>query len=263
MKTRHIIVIGSLVLLLASRGEVRADDRITAFKNARGKIVFTNLAGYNARVAEPAPTIPTAPTPTTATPPLAVSPAGAMDRLIDGIAGKYRIDPSLVRAVIGVESNNDRRAVSHKGARGLMQLMPETGKRFGVRDFFDPAQNIEGGVRYLRFLLEKFEGNLDLSLAAYNSGENRVARLGRIPRIPETQNYVRKVRAAYERIRGQARPVVGQSRAAQTLATNPTPQPAGVTPTTGSEASGPAPTVIYRRVDERGVAHFSNVGPQR
>src|SRR5205085_7877829 len=88
-------------------------------------------------------------------------------------------------------------AVSNKGALGLMQLIPETGRRYGVRDFFDPQQNVDGGVRYLKFLLDKFKGNLDLSLAAYNAGENLVERLGSIPPIPETTNYVRRVRASY------------------------------------------------------------------
>src|SRR4030095_3375070 len=95
--------------------------------------------------------------------------------------------------------NYNRWAVSNKGALGLMQLIPSTGRRYGVRDFFDPQQNIDGGVRYLKFLLEKFNGDLDLSLAAYNAGENLVERLGRIPAIPETTDYVRKVRAIYKK----------------------------------------------------------------
>jgi soluble lytic murein transglycosylase-like protein len=80
-----------------------------------------------------------------------------------------------------------------------MQLIPETGRRFGVRDFFDPAQNIEGGVRYLKFLSDKFgAANLDLQLAAYNAGENLVERLGRVPAIRETRDYVRKIRNIYK-----------------------------------------------------------------
>src|SRR5438093_11461951 len=78
-----------------------------------------------------------------------------------------------------------------------MRFRRETGRRSGVRNFFDPQQNVEGGMQYLKFLLEKFKGNLDLSLAAYNAGENLVERLGRIPQIPETTNYVRQVRASY------------------------------------------------------------------
>ena len=78
-----------------------------------------------------------------------------------------------------------------------MQLIPATGHRFGVQDFFDPQQNIEGGVRYLKFLLEKFNGNVELALAGYNAGENLVERLGRVPAITETPNYVRKISAMY------------------------------------------------------------------
>ncbi len=250
---------GSLVLLLAGRGEVRGDDRITAFVNAKGKIVFTNIAGHTAATPKIAPAPPTLA-------PRAVihraAQSSPLDNLIDTISARHGVNSSLVRAVIKVESNSDLRAVSNKGALGLMQLIPETGERFGVRDFFDPAQNIEGGVRYLRFLLQKFQGNLDLTLAAYNSGENRVARLGRIPRIPETQNYVRKVRAAYTWILGQARPAVASQRqATETVAAEPARQPAVAAPAAPNEASNPASSGIRRTVDQRGVARFSNVGP--
>jgi soluble lytic murein transglycosylase-like protein len=119
--------------------------------------------------------------------------------LVHSIANTHGVDPQLVAAVMKVESNYNTRARSSKGALGLMQLIPETGRRFGVRDFFDPAQNIEGGVRYLKFLSEKFgPDNLDLQLAAYNAGENLVERLGRVPAIRETVDYVRKVRKIYK-----------------------------------------------------------------
>src|SRR5206468_1835311 len=141
------------------------------------------------------------------------------------------------------ESNFNRWAVSPKGARGLMQLIPETGRRYGVRDFFDPQQNVEGGVQYLKFLLEKFNGNIDLSLAAYNAGENLVERLGRVPPIPETTNYVRKIRAIYK-------------KSAPLLATSTTTLVAAeqVPPKTQS-------STIFKLVDERGVVHFSNIEP--
>ena len=123
-----------------------------------------------------------------------------------------------------------------------MQLIPSTGRRYGVQDFFDPQQNIEGGVRYLKFLLEKFNGNLDLSLAAYNAGENLVERLGRIPSFPETTNYVRKVRAIYK--------------------TKSTPVMAvGISPAKMAAASAPEPPKIFKTVDARGVVHFSNIEP--
>src|SRR5262245_16395115 len=146
--------------------------------------------------------------------------------LVNTISSNHCVDPALVRAVIKTESNFNRWAVSNKGARGLMQLIPETGARYGVRDFFDPQQNVEGGVQYLKFLLEKFNGNLDLSLAAYNAGENLVERLGRIPPIAETTNYVRKVRANYVK---KPTPVVREAQARKGAALEeaaPAPAPA-------------------------------------
>src|SRR5258707_8198904 len=102
----------------------------------------------------------------------------AYDAVIERYAGQHGVDPVLVRAVIVVESNYDPRCVSHKGARGLMQLMPETAKRYGVRDLFDIEQNIRGGIRYLADLLEMFPNDLSRTLAAYNADENAVIRTG-------------------------------------------------------------------------------------
>ena len=112
-------------------------------------------------------------------------------------ASHFGLDPGLVRAVIATESNFDPRAVSPKGARGLMQLMPATARRFGVKDSFDPAQNISGGVRYLRYLLDLFEGDLVLALAAYNAGEGVVQGRGAVPNYRETRDYVDRVLARY------------------------------------------------------------------
>ena len=117
---------------------------------------------------------------------------------INSIGVRYRVDPNLIRAVIRTESSFNRFAVSRKGAQGLMQLMPETAKELNVVDPFDPHQNIEGGTRYLRSLMDTFNGNLTLTLAAYNAGPTLVKRVNRIPRIPETVNYVRRVLGHYE-----------------------------------------------------------------
>jgi soluble lytic murein transglycosylase-like protein len=126
------------------------------------------------------------------------APLPAAD-LIDSIALSHALPPELVRAVIRVESGNNPRAVSAKGARGLMQLMPGTAARFGVKDAFDPSQNIEGGVRYLKYLLAFFDNRLDLALAAYNAGEHAVVRAGyRVPNYPETLAYVPKVVRLFE-----------------------------------------------------------------
>ncbi|HWP46179.1 MAG TPA: lytic transglycosylase domain-containing protein [Candidatus Limnocylindrales bacterium] len=113
---------------------------------------------------------------------------------IEEMAQKYKINPDLVKAIIKVESNYNPKAVSPKGAQGLMQLMPETAKRFGVNDPFDPHENIAGGIKYLRFLWDLFGGDLKLVLAGYNAGEQRVVQYGNnVPPITETQNYVQKV----------------------------------------------------------------------
>lgn len=114
--------------------------------------------------------------------------------LIAKTSEKYRVDSALVKAIIKAESNFNHRAVSPVGARGLMQLMPATAATLQVQDSFHPESNIEGGVRYLRYLMNLFNGNLPLVLAAYNSGENTVLRYkNRIPPYQETQTYVRRV----------------------------------------------------------------------
>ncbi len=116
------------------------------------------------------------------------------DHLITRASEKYNVDSALVKAVIKAESNFNHQAVSPKGARGLMQLMPATANSLQVRDSFHPENNIEGGVRYLRYLLNLFKGNLSLALAAYNAGEAAVARHHyNIPPYRETQTYVRRV----------------------------------------------------------------------
>jgi soluble lytic murein transglycosylase-like protein len=115
-------------------------------------------------------------------------------QMIERIANAHDLRPELIHAVIRAESAYQADAVSSKGAVGLMQLMPATAERYGVVDRSDPEQNVQGGVAYLRDLLELFESDLRLALAAYNAGENAVMRYGNaIPPYPETQNYVRKV----------------------------------------------------------------------
>lgn len=118
----------------------------------------------------------------------------------------YQVDPLLIKAVIKAESNFDCRAVSKKGAKGLMQLMPETARDLNICDPFDPQANIYGGTYYLRQLLERFGGDLKLVLAAYNAGPNKVESLGRVPRIAETQTYVRRVLWNYKEMTDQSSP---------------------------------------------------------
>jgi soluble lytic murein transglycosylase-like protein len=119
------------------------------------------------------------------------------DPIIERYAVRHGVDPVLVRAVIQVESNFDPRCVSHKGARGLMQLMPETAKRYGVRDLFDVEQNIRGGILYLADLLEMFPNDVSRALAAYNAGENAVIRNSGIPPYEETMTYVKRALTVY------------------------------------------------------------------
>jgi len=117
--------------------------------------------------------------------------------VVNSAAKRNHVDPALVQAVIQNESAWNPNAVSPKGAFGLMQLIPSTAERFGVGNVFDPAQNIEGGTRYLRELLDRYHGDLRKSLAAYNAGEQAVARFGGVPAYPETRAYVRKVTNTY------------------------------------------------------------------
>ena len=119
------------------------------------------------------------------------------DRLIRSIGSRYGVDPKLIHAVIRQESNYDPFAVSPKGALGLMQLLPSTAERFGVKDVFVPAENIRGGVKYLRYLMDRYPGQAALVLAAYNAGEGAVDRYGGIPPYRETQAYVARIAKRY------------------------------------------------------------------
>ena len=119
------------------------------------------------------------------------------DRLIETYADQYSVDPILVRAVIQVESDFHPNCLSNKGARGLMQLMPETAQRYGVKDIFDPEENIRGGVAYLADLLEMFSNDLPRALAAYNAGEGAVTKHGGIPPYNETMTYVKRALTVY------------------------------------------------------------------
>lgn len=120
-----------------------------------------------------------------------------IDQSIVMAAARHNVDPNLVRAVIKVESNFNSNAVSDKGAMGLMQLMPKTARELKVKNPFDPQQNVDAGVRHLKYLLENYRGDVKLTLAAYNAGEGAVARSSGVPHYAETQNYVRRITTLY------------------------------------------------------------------
>jgi soluble lytic murein transglycosylase len=127
------------------------------------------------------------------------------DGLIGLTAREHEIEPALVKAVIAAESNFDPEAVSHKGAQGLMQLMPVTANRLGVEDPLRPTENVRGGTRYLRLMLDRY-GDVERAVAAYNAGPAAVDRYGGVPPYPETQDYVRRVLTYYRHYHGDFSP---------------------------------------------------------
>ena len=124
-------------------------------------------------------------------------PSADLEPLIQRQSDSQNLDPKLVKAVIQVESGYNHKALSNKGAMGLMQLMPQTAVDMNVQNSFSPNDNVDGGVKYLRYLIDRYEGNLSLALAAYNSGETAVKKWGTIPPFKETQNYVQRVLGLY------------------------------------------------------------------
>lgn len=176
------------------------------------------------------------------------APASAtVPELVEATARKYDVDPLLVHSVIAVESGYNPYAVSPKGAQGLMQLMPGTARRFGVSNTFDPAENIEGGVRYLKYLSTLFPNDTRLAVAAYNAGEGAVWKYNyQIPPYAETEQYVYKVAKKY----GQAK------KAAEKM--EPVEQ-AKAEPPTASEPAGPVYTPVQAFVDGEGRLHLRSV----
>jgi hypothetical protein len=159
----------------------------------------------------------------------------AFAHIIRAAAERYGVDTRLVEAIVQAESAGNPTAVSPKGARGLMQLMPERAALLGVRDSFDPHQNVDGGVRHIRDLLQSFRGDVDLAVAAYNAGEGAVRNHGGVPPFAETREYVRRVRAMYD---------------------------GGAALTPRAVALVTAPQRIYREIAEDGTLTFTNVPPR-
>ena len=159
----------------------------------------------------------------------------AFGHVIRAAAERYGVDTRLVEAIVQTESAGNPTAVSPKGARGLMQLMPERAAQLGVRNSFDPHQNVDGGVRHIRDLLQSFGGDVTLALAAYNAGEAAVRNYGGVPPFAETREYVRRVRAMYD---------------------------GGGSLTPRTVALATAPQRIYRAVAEDGTLTFTNLPPR-
>lgn len=120
-----------------------------------------------------------------------------LEKIVEEKSTQYGVDSKLIKEMIKEESNWNPNAVSPKGAMGIMQLIPSTALLMGVKNPFDPVENIDGGIRYMKYLLERFNGNVTLALASYNAGPNLVESLGRIPNISETQNYVKRISLRY------------------------------------------------------------------
>jgi hypothetical protein len=176
-------------------------------------------------------------------PPDANLDRGQYAELIHSIASEYGVDPGLVKAIIRAESNFDQRAVSRKGAQGLMQLMPGTAGRYAVGNAFDPAENIRGGVRYLSYLQGLFPARIHLAVAAYNAGENAVLRHGGIPPYAETRQYVAKVLRYYDQSNVSSA-TTGRSNGG------------------GNEQNTvPATAKVYRQVAPDGTPQYSNLPP--
>jgi hypothetical protein len=160
-----------------------------------------------------------------------------INEAVERIASEHSLPPQLLHSVIKVESNYNPYAVSNKGAQGLMQLIPETARRFGVNNAFNPVENIQGGAKYLRYLLDLYGGNYPLALAAYNAGEAAVAKYGGIPPYAETQNYVIQVRKQLEAAKKAA--------AVKQPAPAPAPEPRGDGPAKIIEEKQPDGSIRY------------------
>ena len=231
MHINQIISLIGIVAAIGATAPVSPGQDFYSYLDEAGVRVFTNIppvgneppAGLNS----PADNYEQKSTSSQAK---SMSGSDAFDPIIKKYASFYELDPSLIHSIIATESGFNPNAVSSKGARGLMQLMPATAERLGVRNSFDPEQNIQAGVRHFRSLMDMFDNDLDLSLAAYNAGENLVRRLGRIPGYQETIDYVRSVTRRYNEIRGKEQ---------------------------GLGAANESPT--YRYVDDAGILHITNI----
>jgi hypothetical protein len=196
----------ALPLLLALAAPARGGDPLY-YEERDGRIVFTNTPPSTGARVLPGFDVPEPVRERERDQRHAPLPATIYDAFIEKLAHEYRVSADLIKAVAVVESDLDPHAVSRKGAMGLMQLMPGTARDHGVRDAFDPLENLRGGTQYLSALLRRFDEDIDLALAAYNAGPEAVRRHGGVPGYPETEQYIRRVRQRLGRsIPAPARP---------------------------------------------------------
>ena len=250
MRLRHSALLFPFMLLLLSLGApaARAEYvvlrsglrlQVTGYELQGDKYRLQMKGGWVEVAAQDVETIeaeevfvPIPETPAAQAAPAVQSPYRA---LVEAAAERYKVDADLIMSVIAAESNFDPKAISPKNARGLMQLLPETAARLGVQNIFDPRENIDGGTRYLSELLQKYNNDLSLALAAYNAGPERVQQYGRVPPIAETVSYVRRVKQNYDK---------SKSDSAQKMK----PQATAPTSSEGGTAAAPSMPAPARRV---------------
>lgn len=253
------LLIAVAVLPLCCTGQLAA--QVYSYVDENGVRVLTNIpptqptAGLELRVSAPpgqnvakpaanagTPAKPvrraTSPARFAASKPPAGLTAPQFDPIIEKYSLEHRLDPGLVKSIIATESGFNPTAVSRAGAQGLMQLMPATASRLGVRDSFDAEENIRGGTKHLRSLLDIFDNDLVLSLAAYNAGENLVQRIKRVPNFKETHDYVRLVTSRYGKMSMDPFDAVATAQA-------------------------PPKPIHYRFLDRNGVLHLTNIPPSQ
>ena len=203
------MLLGGSVLTALSLLAGSAFSDVYVYKDKEGVLSFTNVpahSGYRRMIRESNGQIAVGGGSTS------VSLPTSYDEVIRSASDRYNIDSELVRAVIKVESDFNSAARSNKGAMGLMQLMPDTARLHNVINALDPIDNIEGGVRHLKLLLNRYQGDVELSLAAYNAGIKAVEKYGGIPPYNETRDYVRRVLSFYQNYRDSAVQILQQIR---------------------------------------------------
>jgi soluble lytic murein transglycosylase-like protein len=206
-RLKSVFVMAAAAFAVSAAAPAMAD--IFSFKDEKGVVHFTNISGLDARYKlvrkEDGSPINSSSNYSAKVFMPSQEDIQKYANIIQSASKAYGVEASLVHAVISAESAYNQYAISRTGAMGLMQLMPDTARRYGVQNMMDPTENIHGGVRYLRDLLSMFKGRVDLAVAAYNAGENAVVRHGhKIPPYAETRHYVPKVLAFYRNFQKRA-----------------------------------------------------------